>query len=130
MAVTTDESSAITTSDELPAQMSSDDSSAQAFSNKRVSVRLDDTNFLQWKQQVILMMRGHGLESYLDKTAPTPARLISNADGSRVANPAYLRFVKQDSSLASWLLSTISPSILPQLVGMDLRICSRGWVWI
>ncbi|KAK8520151.1 hypothetical protein V6N12_004112 [Hibiscus sabdariffa] len=34
-------------SDELPAQMPSDDSSAQAFSNKRVSVRLDNTNFPQ-----------------------------------------------------------------------------------
>ncbi|KAK9028298.1 hypothetical protein V6N11_068105 [Hibiscus sabdariffa] len=33
-----------------------DDSSEQSFSNKRISLRLDDTNFLLWKQQVVLMM--------------------------------------------------------------------------
>ncbi|KAL4362849.1 hypothetical protein GQ457_04G009830 [Hibiscus cannabinus] len=95
------------------------DSSEQTFSNKRVNVRLDDTNYLLWKQQVVLMIRGQGLEQFLDEAAPIPAKLVSTPDGERSVNPAYLRNVKQDCSLASWLLSTISPSILPQLVGAE-----------
>ncbi|KAL4279329.1 hypothetical protein GQ457_03G023660 [Hibiscus cannabinus] len=100
-------------------QAISDDTVEQAFSNKRVSVRLDESNFLLWKQQVILMMRDHGLEGYLDKMISTSARLVTNCDGSRSANPMFLRFVKQDKSLTSWLLSTINHDILPQLVGAE-----------
>ncbi|KAL4364045.1 hypothetical protein GQ457_04G021880 [Hibiscus cannabinus] len=64
-----------------------EDVASHMFSNKRIKVCLDDTNYLLWKQQVVLTIR------------------------------AYTRFVKQDSSLASWLLSTVSSDVLPQLVG-------------
>ncbi|KAL4302622.1 hypothetical protein GQ457_10G000790 [Hibiscus cannabinus] len=96
-----------------------EDSCEQSFSNKRINIQLDDTNFLLWRQQVTLMMRGQGLEAYLDGSVPPLPKLIRNANGENVSNPAYIRFIKQESSLASWLLSTVSPNILPQLVGAD-----------
>ncbi|KAL4302386.1 hypothetical protein GQ457_10G022830 [Hibiscus cannabinus] len=96
-----------------------EETSAQVFSNKRVNVCLDDTNFLLWKQQVILTIRGLGLEEFLDPDVLKPSKYVENTTGGRVLNPEYVQFVKQDSSLASWLLSTVSSDILPQLVGAD-----------
>ncbi|KAL4284574.1 hypothetical protein GQ457_16G026700 [Hibiscus cannabinus] len=95
------------------------DSENQVFANKCVSVRLDDDNFLLWKQQVLLLIRGHGLEDFLDSSTPVPPSTVVSDSGERIVNPLYTRFRKQDSSLASWLLSTISPSVLPQLVGAE-----------
>ncbi|KAL4279258.1 hypothetical protein GQ457_03G028650 [Hibiscus cannabinus] len=92
---------------------------AQIFSNKRVNVCLTDSNFLLWKQQLVLTIRGLGLEGYLDGTIPTPVKMVRNRSGEQIINPAYVQHLKQDSSLASWLLSTISANILPQLVGSE-----------
>ncbi|KAL4352318.1 hypothetical protein GQ457_06G007610 [Hibiscus cannabinus] len=94
-------------------------SGEQVFSNKQISVRLDDSNFLLWKQHVILLIWGHALESCLDPAVKAPAKTIVNDAGEHIPNPSYLKFVKQDSSLASWLLFTISASVLPQLVGAE-----------
>ncbi|KAL4335327.1 hypothetical protein GQ457_07G027260 [Hibiscus cannabinus] len=96
-----------------------DDFTSQMFSNKRVNVCLDDSNFLLWKQQVILTIRGLGLEEFIDPETPKPVKFIVRPTGERVINPVYTQFVKQDSSLASWLLSTVSSDVLPQLVGAD-----------
>ncbi|KAL4278030.1 hypothetical protein GQ457_03G023670 [Hibiscus cannabinus] len=97
----------------------SDDATSQMFSNKRINICLYDTNFLLWKQQVVLTIRGLGLEEFIDPDVPKPAKFVEKESGGRMLNPEYVQFVKQDSSLASWLLSTVSPDILPQLVGAD-----------
>ncbi|GMI66032.1 hypothetical protein HRI_000272500 [Hibiscus trionum] len=92
---------------------------AQLFSNKRINVCLMDSNFLLWKQQVVLTIRGLGLEGCLDGTMPVPAKTMRNRAGETVLNPSYIHYFKQDSSLASWLLSTVSANILPRLVGSE-----------
>ncbi|KAL4290646.1 hypothetical protein GQ457_14G002830 [Hibiscus cannabinus] len=91
----------------------------QIFSNKRVNICLNESNFLLWKQQVVLTIRGLGLEGFLDGSIHVPSKTVRNSAGADTLNPLYLQHVKQDSSLASWLLSTISPHVLPQLVGAD-----------
>ncbi|KAL4376722.1 hypothetical protein GQ457_02G030140 [Hibiscus cannabinus] len=92
---------------------------SQVFTNKRVNICLTESNFLLWKQQIVLTIRGLGLEGYLDGSTKAPAQIVKNRAGEDVLNPNYLQFLKQDSSLASWLLSTISPNILPKLVGAE-----------
>ncbi|GMJ15974.1 hypothetical protein HRI_005266600 [Hibiscus trionum] len=41
---------------------------------------------------------------------------MRNRAGETVLNPSYIHYFKQDSSPTSWLLSTVSPNILPGLV--------------
>ncbi|KAL4308549.1 hypothetical protein GQ457_01G028360 [Hibiscus cannabinus] len=101
-------------------------SDSQVFSNKRVNVCLTQTNYLLWKQQVVLTVRGLGLEGYLDSSFSAPARLVRNRENEQIINPLYLQYVKQDSSLASWLLSTVSADILPQLVGAETTAAVWG----
>ncbi|KAE8721332.1 hypothetical protein F3Y22_tig00016212pilonHSYRG00019 [Hibiscus syriacus] len=51
----------------------------KVFTNKSVNVVLDETNFLFWKQQVLLTVRSHRLERMLNGTMlPTPEMVVWN----------------------------------------------------
>ncbi|KAL4291984.1 hypothetical protein GQ457_14G022260 [Hibiscus cannabinus] len=80
---------------------------AQIFSNKRVNVCLIESNFLLWKQQVVLTIRGLGLEGYLDGSMPCPGKFARNRAGEQILNPSYVQYVKQDSSLGCCLQSLL-----------------------
>ncbi|KAL4282382.1 hypothetical protein GQ457_03G015980 [Hibiscus cannabinus] len=85
----------LTESDSTPTPVDSvtidDEISAHTFANKQSSVRIDDDNFMLWRQQVKLMIRGQGLEHFLDEDTPILAKLIT-VNGERSVNPAYLKF--------------------------------------
>ncbi|KAL4318853.1 hypothetical protein GQ457_18G012320 [Hibiscus cannabinus] len=89
------------------------------FTNKKVNVVLDETNFLLWKQQIILTIWSHRLERLLTGELKAPPETVRGEGGSQVTNDSYEVFVAQDSALASWLLSTISSHLLPQFVGAE-----------
>ncbi|KAL4324473.1 hypothetical protein GQ457_11G021190 [Hibiscus cannabinus] len=89
------------------------------FTNKKVNVVLDELNFLVWKQQVLLAVCSLRLEKLLTGALKPPSATVRSANGTMVENKAYEVFVAQDSALASWLLSTISTSLLPQFVEAD-----------
>ncbi|KAL4272355.1 hypothetical protein GQ457_13G014480 [Hibiscus cannabinus] len=93
-----------------------------AFTNKKVNVVLDEFNFLVWKQQVLLAVRSLHLEKLLTGSLKAPPATIRAPDGTMIENEAYEVFVAQDTALASWLLSTISASLLPQFIGTDTAV--------
>ncbi|KAE8679934.1 Phospholipase D p1 [Hibiscus syriacus] len=59
------------------------------------------------------------LERLLTGSMFVPSQTVLNEVGKDVPNELYEEFVVQDSALASWLLSTISPQLLPQFVGTE-----------
>ncbi|KAE8714910.1 Glucose-6-phosphate/phosphate translocator 2 [Hibiscus syriacus] len=61
----------------------------------------------------------------LNGTMPIPPEFVVNTECASVVNEAYEDFLAQDNALASWLLSTISASLLPQFVGAE----SASAVW-
>ncbi|MBA0837684.1 hypothetical protein Goarm_009821 [Gossypium armourianum] len=88
------------------------------FSTKCVNVRLDEKNYLIWKQQVLFTICGHSLEDFFDSSTFPPSKFIIVIEsGKPIPNEAYTLFAKQDCALASWILSTMSLDILTQLVG-------------
>ncbi|KAL5539593.1 hypothetical protein UlMin_046166 [Ulmus minor] len=58
---------------------------------------------------------GYGLEDYIYGTDQIPPRLIEGNP-----NPEFIRYHRQDRLLISWILASITPSYLPQLVGYPL----------
>lgn len=90
-----------------------------------ISVKLDEKNFKQWKQQIEGVIRGHKLQRFVT-TPLVPPRFLPGADPvTGGANPSYLDWEQQDALICTWLLSTISDSILPKLVD-----CTYSWqVW-
>ncbi|KAE8688523.1 Mannan endo-1,4-beta-mannosidase 2 [Hibiscus syriacus] len=79
------------------------------FTNKKVNVVLDEMNFLFWKQQVLLTVRSHRLKRLLIGLMPVPLETVIDQNSEVVFNEGFENFMAQDSALASWLLSTISP---------------------
>ncbi|KAG8485720.1 hypothetical protein CXB51_019072 [Gossypium anomalum] len=79
------------------------------------TVKLGENNFLLWKQQVLLILEGYGLQDFVLGTINTPLQLVVDKDGNLVPNPVFLFHKQQDKLFASWLLSTICDEILVHL---------------
>ncbi|KAG8480776.1 hypothetical protein CXB51_025437 [Gossypium anomalum] len=60
---------------------------------------------------------------FLEGTVSIPPRMLVNEEGVSDENPLYVRYEQQDSALAEWLLSTISPTLHNQLVGSSGSSC-------
>ncbi|MBA0640283.1 hypothetical protein Goklo_023236 [Gossypium klotzschianum] len=62
---------------------------------------------------------------FLAGTVPIPPRIVVDEDGVSIENPLYVHYEQQDSTLAIWLLSSVSPSLHNQLVGNYAEIKHR-----
>lgn len=91
-----------------------------------VSVKLDQTNHLLRKSQLLAIFCTHDLLGYIDGTKPCPPATIVN-DKVSSPNPDYLSWVKQDQHIASWLMATLSEPILSQVVSPDYISAQSLW---
>ncbi|KAF6171299.1 hypothetical protein GIB67_036967 [Kingdonia uniflora] len=82
-----------------------------------ISVKLDQTNYLLWLTQFKPLLKGYDLEGYADGTLVCPPRTLSNIDTT--INPTFLAWTKQYQIMFGWLLSSLSESVLAQVVGLD-----------
>ncbi|GAU35317.1 hypothetical protein TSUD_389420 [Trifolium subterraneum] len=90
-----------------------------------VSVKLDDSNYLQWKQQVEGVLRGTKMVKYVVSPQIPPVYLSDADRESGSENPLYTEWEEQDSLLCTWILSTISSSLLSRFV----RLRHSWQVW-
>lgn len=90
-----------------------------------VSVKLDDTNYLQWKQQVEGVLRGTKMVRFVVSPQIPPVFLTDAAREAGTENPAFTEWEEQDSLLCTWILSTISSSLLSRFV--RLRHSYQVW---
>ncbi|XP_016743205.1 uncharacterized protein [Gossypium hirsutum] len=89
------------------------------LSTKKISVLLDDNNYLLWRQQILFTVKTYKLQSFLDSRTFPPTQHVSNKHGVLHENPEFVHFEQQDSALVSWLLSSVSQTVLPHLIGMN-----------
>jgi hypothetical protein len=54
--------------------------------NSFTSIKLASNNYLLWKAQVILILRGHGLFGYVTNDISCPDSTIAGADGTLQPN--------------------------------------------
>lgn len=87
--------------------------------SKLVTVKLEDENYLTWKQQILIASRGYGLEYFIIGGSSIPPQFIDGEAGTQIYNPTVVAYQRQDQLLTSWLLSFISPNLLPHFVGYD-----------
>lgn len=73
------------------------------------------------------MVKQHRLHHFLDGTVAAPPAMIQDKDtpDRTIPNPAFEEYESLDSALASWLLASVAPSILPELVGLE----SANQIW-
>ncbi|MFQ6671584.1 hypothetical protein Gotur_036076 [Gossypium turneri] len=109
-------------SDRSSYSFGSDITDNRLFTTKRLTIVLDDSNYLLWKQQVLLTLKTHKLQHFVDVSFLPPPRFLTNSDGIVQANPDFDHFEQQDNALASWHLSSVSQHVLPHLIRMDSTI--------
>ncbi|GAV84718.1 UBN2_3 domain-containing protein [Cephalotus follicularis] len=80
-----------------------------------LSIKLTCTNYHILCSQLLALLRGYDLLSFVDGTTQPPMKTLD--DGS--PNPTYMNWHKQDQLLLSWLFSSLIESIHAQLVGLD-----------
>ncbi|MCI02605.1 retrovirus-related Pol polyprotein from transposon TNT 1-94, partial [Trifolium medium] len=83
---------------------------------QHITIKLDESNFLSWKQQVEGIIRTHKLHRHL-VNPQIPSKYLSVADNEvDRENPTYAEWEQRDSLLFTWLLTTLSDSVLPRVV--------------
>ncbi|KAL4320056.1 hypothetical protein GQ457_18G017850 [Hibiscus cannabinus] len=88
---------------------------SKPFTNKSISIRLDETNYLLWRQHVLFTIECLDLSSHIDGTSVVPPQYVL-VNGEKMPNPQFASFKQHDSALCSWLLASISLFILSSLV--------------
>ncbi|KAL1557466.1 hypothetical protein AAHA92_08040 [Salvia divinorum] len=92
-----------------------------------IAVKLTESNYLIWRQQIMSTIRAFDLEPFLFEEQDVPPRMIATKDTSRLKpNPDYLSWKRQDQLLALWLQSSLTESILSLMVGLT----TSKQIWI
>jgi len=79
-----------------------------------LSLKLTDDNFLVWSQLVLAQVEGLNLLSFLESSITLPQFL----PGSTTVCYVFLLHRQQDNLLVAWLLPSMSPSMLTQVVAL------------
>lgn len=82
-----------------------------------INIALDENNYLLWKFQIETAARGYGLSEYINGTIQVPPKVIINSEGTAITNQEYTLYLRQDSLISSWLISSISPNLISQVIG-------------
>ena len=87
------------------------------------SERLARGNFILWKTQVLLALRGAQVTGLLDNTNAALPRMVEVTKADKTTtlepNPMYGPWIAKDQQVLSYLLNSMSPEILAQVVGKD-----------
>lgn len=90
-----------------------------------VNIKLDASNYLLWRIQVVNVMDANGFLGYLDGSTPIPSVKIQDATGIEVDNPTFKLWKLIDSQLLSCLTASLSQSTLPYVLG--LQQAKQAW---
>ncbi|KAL5788342.1 hypothetical protein ACOSP7_005291 [Xanthoceras sorbifolium] len=87
--------------------------------NFNLPIKLDKTNYVNWKAQVTAAIKAFELEEMISSSHQPPNQFIEELDDEGVkilkSNPQYRAWKRADQILLCWLLSTISAGELGQV---------------
>ena len=90
------------------------------ISSHPIALKLNEENYLLWKQQVLAAIRGHNLQQYIVSSSSIPPQFLSLEDEVLgTLNPEFLAWEQKDQLLLSWLLSSLSEPMLTRFVGCN-----------
>lgn len=67
--------------------------------SKLVTVKLEDGNYLTWKQQVLTAIGEYGLEDFLIGTSIVPSQFVNGESGEPIHNLEFVAHQHQDQLL-------------------------------
>uniref|UniRef100_A0A2N9G3H1 Retrotransposon Copia-like N-terminal domain-containing protein n=1 Tax=Fagus sylvatica TaxID=28930 RepID=A0A2N9G3H1_FAGSY len=96
--------------------------------SNHLQLKLTKNNYLSWKTVIIPYINGNKILHHVDNDSVVPPQYIASPSSPTdlVLNPAYASWFEIDQLLLSVLMSTISESLVPYLVGLT----SSRAVWL
>ena len=85
-----------------------------------MSIKLDYTNYIPWKHQLITILEAYSLIEHIDGTTLKPSPFVLDATGSptSVVNPEFQSWNIKDKALLSLINSTLTPQVFSLVVGI------------
>ncbi|KAI9194625.1 hypothetical protein LWI28_007714 [Acer negundo] len=100
--------------------------------NFHVSLKLDTTNYIYWKAQVLPVIRALDLDDIVLGLKICPEKFVESTSTTQngvekeiAVNIAYTTWRRADQMLLGCLLSTISKEVLGQILGDSLRAAGQ-----
>lgn len=90
-----------------------------------ITVKLDSSNYFAWKTQIENALTANSLFDYANGSIEVPSPETQDTSGNKIPNPAYAKWETIDRMLMSCIIATVTPPILPHIVG-SRRTCE---VW-
>lgn len=93
-----------------------------------VSLRLNATNFLRWKTQMLNILESYDLQGFIIGETKAPSRYLTSdtqdpkmpeASDTQNPNPTFLQWRRTDRLVKGWLIATLSEDALGIVVGLD-----------
>lgn len=95
-----------------------------------IPIKLDMSNYMIWKSQILSSVRANDLESLLDGSRICPDQFPTDESGGTSVVPSknltYAVWKKQDQMLLSWLLTSIRVEILNLVV--NFKTFHKLWI--
>ena len=91
-----------------------------------ITVRLDRTNFLLWKMQVVPNISGQGWYGFLDGSCKAPPATVTEGEGANAvtkANPDYALWFYTDQRVLSILVGSMTEEILGRTTASSVWAC-------
>ena len=85
-----------------------------------MSIKLDYTNYIPWKHQLITILEAYSLIEHIDGSSIQPCQYLLDAQGSLTTNvnPNFLTWRIKDKALLSLINSTLTPQLFSLVVGI------------
>ncbi|KAL5837905.1 hypothetical protein ACOSQ3_015074 [Xanthoceras sorbifolium] len=89
--------------------------------NFNLPIKLDRNNYLFWKAQALFEIRAYNIEDFIFESRPSPPKFVetisfeTNEVIRRISND-FLIWKKNDQPLVCWLLSTLSESVMGEVI--------------
>lgn len=102
-----------TNTEAAPSKIDQTSSSFPSMSHT-FSVKLDENNYLIWKNQLLNVIMAHGLDHFIDGTHPCPPRFLDEEPCT--LNPEYAVWNRYNRLVMSWFYSSLTESMLGEIV--------------
>ena len=88
--------------------------------SKLMSIKLNYTNYIPWKHQLITILEAYSLIEHIDGLSAQPCQCLLDAQGSLTTNVNldFLTWRIKDKALLSLINSTLTPQVFSLVVGM------------
>jgi hypothetical protein len=119
-------SSSINTTSDSTAPMNR--STSVLTPSNHLQLKLTKDNYFSWKTVIIPYINGNKILHHVDNNSAVPPQYIASLSSptTLVLNPDYASWFEIDQLLLSVLMSTISETLVPSLVGLN----SSRAVWL